>query len=360
VTVRERMLAVYRGQTPDRVPVGIYSRYLPRGEGERLARGLGCGIIDYYPAVSMLAPPWHFGEGYLSEVRGCECRVDYLWEKGTLLYRRSYRTPLGELYQIMEPDPSGMGSEHIRKQYITRPEDYAIAIYIVENTVIRSNEAALRRRLDDLGGDGVVLGRLDRAPYQKLLIELVGAETLFIDLYTNPEPALELMGAMERKLDEGFALALETAADVFWQPDNITSDMTPPAYFEKYCQPFYRKRAEALRRADRPYVIHMDGRLSALRGLIGKEEADVLESVSLPEIGGDLTYRQAVELFADVTVLPNFPSNLCMGGEGEIRDAVAAMLREASGKPFMLQVSEDLPPEEWRRILPILCEQAIS
>jgi len=47
MSIHDRMMAVYRGQRPDRVPVAIYSRYLPRGACERAARELGLGIIDW-------------------------------------------------------------------------------------------------------------------------------------------------------------------------------------------------------------------------------------------------------------------------------------------------------------------------
>jgi hypothetical protein len=41
MTIRERMLAVYRNEPSEQIPVGIYGRYLPRGSCERLARELG-------------------------------------------------------------------------------------------------------------------------------------------------------------------------------------------------------------------------------------------------------------------------------------------------------------------------------
>ncbi|GAG04584.1 unnamed protein product, partial [marine sediment metagenome] len=65
-TVGQCMLAVYRGEVPERIPAAIYSRYLPRGACERVTRELGLGVIDFQPLVSLLAPPWHLMSGYLS------------------------------------------------------------------------------------------------------------------------------------------------------------------------------------------------------------------------------------------------------------------------------------------------------
>ena len=173
---RDQMLAVYRGQTPDRTPVGIYERYLPRGEAERAVRELGLGLIAYHPVVSMIGPPWHLYPGYVSEITGAEFRVDYLWDRETMVERRTYNTPVGSVWQEISYDDAGVGSEHIRKYYLSRTEDYPVVQYLIEHTVLRKNESTLRSRLQDLGSDGVLFGRLDRSPYQKCLIELAGAE----------------------------------------------------------------------------------------------------------------------------------------------------------------------------------------
>lgn len=99
-------------------------------------------------------------------------------------------------------ESKGDGSEHISHYYIQTPEDYRTMKYIVENIELSSNEEIFRKRMENLGEDGVVLGRLDRTPYQKLMLELVGGEKFLMDLYEDPEPVEELMDALYRKMDE--------------------------------------------------------------------------------------------------------------------------------------------------------------
>ena len=60
----------------------------------------------------------------------------------------------------------------------------------------------------DLGEDGVVLGRMDRAPYQKLLVELANPTKFLMDLYDNPGPVQELIETMDARLDEQFNMAM--------------------------------------------------------------------------------------------------------------------------------------------------------
>jgi len=59
----------------------------------------------------------------------------------------------------------------------------------------------------------VVLGRVDRSPYQKLLIELAGPERFLIDLYTESDPVVGLIELMSELMDEQVRLAIESEAE---------------------------------------------------------------------------------------------------------------------------------------------------
>jgi uroporphyrinogen-III decarboxylase len=355
MTMHDRMMAVYRKEIPDRMPVSIYKRYLPTGETERLVRNLGLGISDYYPPVTLLAPPWHTSPGYVSEVKGADLQIRLSWENGQMVETRTYETPTGAVSQETTRDQN-YGSDWVRKHFIQNADDYKVMQYIVENTVFRKNDQTLRARMSDLGNDGVVLGRLDRSPYQKLLMELAGPEQFFEDMATEPGPVLELMEAMTCRMDEAFEMFLETDVEVAWQPDNISGDMTPPDSFRKYCMPVYEKRGKRLREAGIPYVVHMDGRLNSLKSLIAGSAFDAVESFSLPMLGNDMTLAEAWESWPDKVVLPNFPSPLCLESDQKIKTFLEELFAQiGDARPFMWQVSEDIPPTEWQRVLPILC-----
>lgn len=357
MSLREDMLSVYRNHYPGNVPLGIYTRYLPRSAVERRVRNLGMGIIDYFPVATMIGPPWHFYEGYLSEFENTEVRIKYAWEKGKRVERREFETPAGTLVGEIEYDPAGAGSEHIRKHYISSMVDYKIMTYLVEHTVISNNEKAVLSRINELGEDGVLLGRMDRSPYQKCLIELAGPERFLVDLFADPEPVKELMAAIDMQLEKQFAIARESAVEVIWQPDNVTSDMTPPEAYREHCMPFYQRHSAELRKAGKPYVVHMDGKVGVLGSEIIDSGFDVLESVSIPAMGGDLEIAEAQERFHDIVILPNFPSSWAMASESDIEERVRNLLSSCiKGRPLMLQVSEDIPSSEWQRVYPVLAE----
>ena len=356
MTIRERMMSVYQNKLPDQIPVSIYKRYHRSGTVERMARNIGLGIIDFYPVVSLLAPPWHTYEGYISEVKGADLNIKFTWKNGKMIEIRTYETPVGTVSQHLSKDPI-YGSDWVDKYYIENIEDYKIMQYIIENTVFRKNEEKIVEKIKDLGEDGVVLGRVDRSPYQKLLIELAGPERFLTDLLVNPKPVIELMEVIDAKLDEQFKMVLESKVDLIWQPDNITSDMTPPKYYQKYCLPFYEKHGKQCREVGKPYIVHMDGRINALKDLIAKSQIDVIESFSFHEMSGDLPISEAKALWPDKVIIPNFPASLCEKTDEEIVNFLKKIIDEIGrNNPFMIQISEDIPPGSWKHVLPVLCK----
>jgi hypothetical protein len=209
----------------------------------------------------------------------------------------------------------------------------------------------IARRMKDLGEDGVVLGRVDRAPYQKLLIELADPEQFLVDLYTDPGPAMELMEAMDARMDEQFGMALNTGVEVIWQPDNITSDMIPPESFEKYCMPYYRKNGSRCREAGKVYAVHIDGRAGSLKQLLADSPIDIIESFSLPLMGGDIETAEALEAWPEKVICPNFPASLCSAGKQKILEFLDKLHADFGKRPYMLQLSEDFEISRYNEIL---------
>jgi len=354
-SIRERMLAVYRNSTPDRIPVAIYSRYHRSGEVERAARNNGLGILSFEPAVSLLAPPWHLQSGYVSEVKDAAFNVTITWEGGEQVETRTFETPVGQVSQRLVKDPT-FGSDWVTKHYIASPQDYRVMQYVVEHTVFAERPAAIAQRVADLGGDGIVLGRVDRTPYQKLLIELTGPDRLFLDLADQPQRVLDLIEAMTVRLDEQFSLALRSDAEVIWQPDNVTSDMTPPDLYRRFVLPIYQRRGQACREAGKVYAVHLDGRLAALKALIAESTFDVVESFSLAEMAGDVPVAEALAAWPGKVICPNFPASLAGRPHQEIRARLETLAAEFHGRPFMVQISEDIAQDSYASVLPALCE----
>ena len=175
-------------------------------------------------------------------------------------------------------------------------------------------------------------------------------------MYTNPAPIEELMEAIDYKLNEQFEMAINSSVEVLWQPDNVTADMTPPEIYQKYILPFYKKRGEQCRKAGKKYIIHMDGRINALKELIAETPFDAIDSFSFGEMAGDVSIDTARKLWKDKVLCPNFPASLCEVDEETIISFLKEKAVEFGDMPYMMQISEDIPIDSYRKILPLLTD----
>jgi len=62
-----------------------------------------------------------------------------------------------------------------------------------------------------------------------------------------------------------------------------------------------------------------------------------------------------------MVILPNFPSNWSLLSKDEIIKNLTSFFEKLNPqKPIMLQVSEDIPVTEWKRVLPIITDFMIN
>ena len=326
-----------------------------RGSAEREARENGLGIIDYLPAISMLPPPWHMLDGYLSQIEGGNVRISYRWEKGKQIERRALTVDGKTLWSDIERDDAGAGSEHIIRHYVSDPEDYGTLAELLKKVVLADNGKLLAAHQRNLGDDGVVVARLDRSPYQKMLIELAGPETFFCDLADDDGTIEEVLSLISQRELEAAERTFASAAEVVWLPDNVTCDMTPPNAFRRYCLPHYQRLVEMSRATGKPILVHFDGKIKLLKDAIAGSGISAIDSFSLPDMGGDMTLREGREAFPGIGLLVNFPSNRSFGTPDEIAAWTRAFAEEAREcAPCMLQVSEDLPDSEWQKVMTVM------
>jgi hypothetical protein len=94
-----------------------------------------------------------------------------------------------------------------------------------------------------------------------------------------------------------------------------------------------------------------------LKDIISKTAIHVIESFSLPEIGGNIPAHKIKDTFPNQVVCPNFPSSISFMNKDEIK-AYLRNLFQAFGrtKPFMLQISEDIPAQLLDHVLETLNE----
>ena len=201
MTTKERILCALTWGDPDRVPLTVYDRHLPRGMAERRLREAGVGLITRLPVHKV-------------EHRQVEITTREYFENGRQLMRRTIHTPVGEVWQTLEPDPAYETSNWIREHFIKRPEDYAVMEFYLRDAVYHDNYAVIREAQRRTGDDGIVIVRIAKSPLQEMLYQMMGYEQFAVDYYENRELFDGLHATMVSRCQELYELAASAPVEI--------------------------------------------------------------------------------------------------------------------------------------------------
>lgn len=335
------------GQNTSRVPMLAYHFLLPRGELERKFREAGCALLMGIPIYKLTFP---------SEIELCE---KTFWESGERILIRTYSTPVGCIEEKIKISP--YGSEWKQEHFLKSPKDYDTLIYLLEKARFQEQIEDFIQAENELGEDGIAVPMLpffERSPFQKILIDLAGPERTLLDLYDRPQQIENLLNCLYSRLEEGMKIyRLLPNKKLFWWVDNVTADFTTPSLFKEFCIPAYQRYFPFLQAEGISCMVHLDGKLKALKELIQKSPIDVIESLTLPEQGGDVTLKEARTVWQNKIIAFNIPANLVYRDDEAIEDFFEQLLEECRSGGFVLELSEDLPRSQLRRIISILLKK---
>jgi hypothetical protein len=340
MSIKSDILAVLRGERPERVPWNIHHELLPQGRLERAMRERGLGIVEkgVHP--------------YLAVSPRVSVEERQTVEDGRRTIHVTHHTPVGDLHsrKVIGPDGSPWVLEHPVKQV----DDFRVLEFISEDTEYRPNDEAIRGRQASLGDDGLVLCRMMRSPLQRLLIEWMGTEGVCYALFDHPSEMDRLLACMAASDAQAHVVAADSAAEALWSAENITAWITSPELFERYCLPYYERVASLVAERGKPYGVHMDGQLAALRDLIARSPLSFVEGFTPPPMG-DLELEDARRAWPEKALWTNFPgSELHRPDEEVVRYTVDLVRRGMAAGRFLLTLTEDFPDPA--RTLPLIAE----
>jgi len=331
---RERVENVLKGGMPDRIPWLIYSNHLPRGSFERKMRNMGLGLVERCSVYRVSMPNVKI-----------ESRT-----VGNYVYT-TYHTPFGELnsktrigMQFQLP-----GGSWVVEHPVKNLNDVKALMFMIEDTVYEPDYENYVMIKEDLGEDGIVTVWADYTPLMKIIIRYMGFKTFAIIYRRNKEVIEELVEALDKSFLKMYRIIADSPAEIVSVGDNIDSALISPGLFENYCLPYYNKYSEMLHEKGKIVISHMDGRLKAIKNLIGETRLDAIEAFTPPP-GGDLSLKEARELWRNKIVWINFPEEVFLRSPEEIRVFTIKLLEEiAPGNGFILSVTEDIHPDHYRK-----------
>lgn len=285
MTGRERIMAVLKGQLPDRVPFspnigqwfdfhkrnGTLPEELQNCQDELDAMlALSCDIFSR--RLGNFVKTVHHEHETLTE------RLSDGWTKTTI------KTPKGSVSKMEKFEQESWTTyehEHFVKDF---ERDFPVLQFVIERSEWDFDEEAFRKVDERVGYAGVVMVPFFQSPI-KLLHNWAGQEAATFFLLDYPKECQSLFEVFTAKVLEVAKRAAKSFAQVFCTMDNLDSFFHSPSLFRQFALPFYQTLTEIFHAEGKWLFSHACGHLRALRELIAEAGLDGCEGIPHPPIG---------------------------------------------------------------------------
>lgn len=294
MTLRERILSVYRGQRPDVVPYMLdlshwfyHKRQLPWDisrsyadpERELIDYHKQAGVGFYLPNLAAF-----YSAAYPTDVkadtftRTGDGAPEIVWRletgEGTIERRRVWN---GQTYAW------GISQWGIREQ-----QDLRVFLSAMSRREFVPHWDCYRRWDEYVGDQGVVCLPLGYSAVGYLMHAWMGIEAFVYATLDWPELLRETVDAVNANLLKLVDLVCGSPAEIVLMGDNFSSDIQSEPFFEEWSRGYYQEAIARLHRAGKHVAVHIDGRLRGSLRMIRDAGADGADAVT-PTPMGDLS-----------------------------------------------------------------------
>lgn len=353
MSLRERILSVYRGDTPDVVPFMLDLGHwfchrnglawdLSRAHEEpdhaliEYHRELGVGF--YLPSL-----PAFYSVGYEGDVV-CEVRKELVGPRPEITWR--YTTPIGSIQRTRVWQEQTY-SWAIRDWGVKSVRDLRVLACALGNRTYTACWDRYRAWADCAGSTGVVYLPLVYSGMGELLCYWMGIEGAAYAVADCPEVVREAVDRINENSLKLVDLAAASPAEIILMGDNFSADIQPPSYFRRWSRAYYTEAVRRLHAACKYVAVHIDGKLRNALSMIRETGADCADAVT-PSPMGDLTPEQCrEEAGPDFILSGGVAPNLWLPNvsDDEFRAAVMAWLAlKRRGPRIIANAGDQVPP----------------
>ncbi len=324
MTERERIVSVLKRKKPDRIPwatrldiwhkSALRTGRLPEAyknvDVMRIYEDLGIGRQAYFSVTKY-------------KLNGVDINVEF---NGETIHRESspelsrfpkaasyvprekpgqtvvsFKTPAGlasVVFKTTEILLNGGAEPYLAKHFLEDDSDRVAVEWILDHAEPVPKFDEFKKIEEELGDQGLVVGYMERMPFQSLLLDYFGEEKCYFEIYDNPDRFQALLDRVAALYDENLAMALDSAAFMLESGDNFDGQMTNPNLFKQYCIPKMQEISDRVHSKGKVIGSHMDGDMRNLLSLVPETGYDVVESFSQEPLSS-LTFKEAWESWGD-------------------------------------------------------------
>jgi uroporphyrinogen-III decarboxylase len=344
---RERVLKILNREQPDQVP---WFGDLDYWATSLVKRGVkpedfirSAGYIDWHRELGV----GFYLQGYFpfkTIYERCEVRD---WNEGNRRYRE-IGTPAGSVRECWEYIPASF-TEGPVEHFLKTAGDLPAMMHIYENIRFEPDYEFARERLGQVGDQGIVLCYLPKSPFMHLVALEAGIEAVTMLAMLNPDGFAELLAVMKRAFDRAARIAVDSPAEVLMIPENLSSEMVGPMFFEMYMREYQEEWIREIKKAGKYSFIHIDG---TLRGLVREEASTgftVLEALT-PKPSGDMDFTEIAPLVGrrDTIIWGGIPGVFFTNHvtdeqfDRHVMEVIGIMRRDPR---YVLGVADQVPPD---------------
>lgn len=294
MTLRERILAVYRGETPDVVPFMLdlshwfyHKNRMPwdlsvaydKPEYELIAYHKKVGAGFYIPNLGAFYSV-AYGPDVCSE-------VTKEWHDGVpeIVWRLS--TPLGQIERRRMWEETSY-SWAITRWGVQSEQDLRVLGYALGSRIYAPLWDRYHAWADEVGDAGVVYLSAGYSAMGHLLhywMGVTGTAYAAADWPTTLREVVDQINDNNLKLID---LLAASPAEVIIMGDNFSGDIQPPRFFRRWSGVYYTEAIRRLHAAGKYVAVHIDGKLRGAIGMIRETGADCGDAIT-PTPMGDLS-----------------------------------------------------------------------
>ena len=294
MTPRERILAVFRGETPDVVP---FMLDLSHWFCQRERRPWDLSTAYETPDTALIACHRRTGAGFYLPNLAAFYTTRYPPDVQATVTKRDtaqgpeiawrLETPLGaiERRRIWEQTSYSWAINHWG---IATEDDLRVFAYALRDRRFEPLWDRYRAWDAEVGDAGVVYLPLGYSAMGNLLNLWMGVERTIYATADCPALLEQVVAEVNASALRLVDLAATSPAPVVLLGDNFSSDVQPPAFFRRWSAPFYVEAVRRLHAAGKAVAVHIDGRLRGALGMIRDTGADAGDAIT-PAPLGDLT-----------------------------------------------------------------------
>ena len=316
MTERERLLAVYRGETPDRVPFFLD---LSHWFYQKHSIPFDLSVPHLEPEWDLIAYHKKVGAGFY--VPNLNSYFDVALPPDVLASTTKEITPHGPEICWRLETPIGTIERKRRweeKSYswnvsqwgVRTEQDLRVLGYALSRLQYQPAWDRYTPWVETLGEYGVVYISIGYSAMGHLLGYWMGIEETIYAATDMPNVLCEVVDQINDNLLNCVDMVCQSPAEVILMGDNFSGDIQPPKFFGRWSEPFYAQAIQRVREAGKYSAVHIDGRLKGILRCFADLGASCADAVT-PAPMGDLSPRQCrEEAGPDMVLSGGVPPNL--------------------------------------------------